>query len=183
MERCLHPRYYAGRLFPCGKCPCCLSVRRDELATRLYVEACASRCAYFVTLTYEDGRLPFADSDLNCFDKAGVQAFIRSVRDFLRTKGLSIRYFLTSEYGDAGNRSHYHMLVYLSDFLSLQQVYILFSEKWRQGIVYVTSIGMGAAKYVAKYCLKDDGSEFFEKGHPNKPFRLFSRRPGLGATP
>lgn len=188
MERCLHPKLYKSpqggtKIFPCGKCPSCLSRKRDELAQRLYIEACTSRCAYFVTLTYDDANLPFADLEVNCFDKDRVRTFVRSIRDFLRPKGISLRFFLTCEYGDLSNRSHYHALLYFSDFLSLQQVYLLCAEKWKEGIVYVSSVGKGCAKYCAKYCLKEDGSEFLPDGHPNKPFRLFSMRPGIGCTP
>lgn len=183
MSRCLHPRVYGGKLFPCGKCPVCLSVRKEELAQRLYIEALTSRCAYFVTLTYDDENLPFADREINCFDKVGIQAYIRKIRDFFRPKGVSLRYFLTCEYGDRTLRSHYHMLLYLSDFLSLQQIYIVLKDTWGRGNVYVSSVGVGCAKYCAKYCLKDDGTDELKRGDPNKPFRLFSRRPGIGATP
>lgn len=183
--RCLHPRYYPaqGKYFPCGKCPSCLSRNRDELAQRLYVEACTSRSAYFVTLTYDDENLPFAEYDLNCFDKDEVRKFIRSMRDFLRPKSINIRFFVTCEYGDLSNRSHYHVLLYFSDFLSLQQVYTLCADHWNFGNVYVSSVGKGCAKYCAKYCLKDDGTELLPKGDPNKPFRLFSLKPGIGCTP
>lgn len=183
MERCLHPRVYGGKIFPCGKCPACLSVRREELAQRLYIESLVSRCSYFVTLTYDDSELPFAEYDFNCFDKVGVQTFIRSLRDTYRDCGIKLRYFLTCEYGDLSNRSHYHLLLYLDSFLSLQQVYEDVKRKWGKGNVYISSIGLGAAKYCAKYCLKDDGTDELPRGDPNKPFRLFSRRPGLGATP
>lgn len=182
-SRCFHPRVFGSKLFPCGKCPACLAVRKEELAQRLYIEALTSRAAYFVTLTYDDENLPFAERDFNCFDKAGIQHFLRSLRDFFRPKGLSLRYFVTCEYGDRTNRSHYHLLLYLSDFLSLQQIYIVLKEKWGKGNVYVSSVGVGCAKYCAKYCLKDDGTDELDRHDPNKPWRLFSRRPGLGCTP
>lgn len=185
MERCLHPRYYpnSGKIFPCGKCPACLSRNRDELTERLYIEACVSKCAYFLTLTYNDENLPFGETEVNIFDKEAVRDYIRSLRDFLRPRGISLRFFVTAEYGDLSNRSHYHAILYFSEFLSLQQVYILCSNKWKFGLVYLSSVGKGCAQYCAKYCLKDDGTDELPKGHPNKPFRLFSLKPGIGCTP
>lgn len=180
---CFHPiPTRNGLLFPCGKCPACLSQRKEELAQRLYIEACSSRCAYFVTLTYEDNELVYCDSDIPTFDKEQVRIFIRSLRDFLRSKKISLRYFLTSEYGDKSLRPHYHAIIYFSEFLSLQQVYELISKKWSFGLVYISSIGRGCLKYVSKYCLKDDGTENLDRKNPYKPFRLFSRRPGIGCT-
>lgn len=184
--RCLHPvATPRGILFPCGKCPACLSERREELAERIFFESRVSASSYFVTLTYDDEHLPFdRQLGINCFDKQEIQTYIRRIRDYLRPRDVSLRYFLTCEFGDASNRSHYHAVVYLSSFLSLQQVWILFNEFWKRGIVYVSSVGAGCCKYVAKYCLKDDGNESysFPSSSPAKPFRLFSRRPGIGCT-
>lgn len=183
MERCLHPRVYGRKVFPCGKCPACLSRNKDEFAQRLYLEAVTSRSAYFVTLTYDEENLPFAENEVNCFDKEGVRVWLRSLKDFLRTKNIQLRHFITAEYGDQGFRSHYHALLFFGDFLSLQQVYILCSDKWKKGLVYVSSVGVGCAKYCAKYCLKDDGTDELPRNHPQKPFRLYSTRPGLGCLP
>lgn len=184
--RCLHPTTTRrGILFPCGKCPACLSQRKEELAERIFFESRVSPCSYFVTLTYDDSHLPSdPDTGQMCFDKLGIQIYLRRVRDFLRPRDIKMRYFLTCEYGDLSFRSHYHAVVFLSSFLSLQQAWTLFSDLWEKGIVYLSSVGAGCCRYVAKYALKDDPQESFDlpAGDPRKPFRLFSRRPGIGAT-
>lgn len=156
------------------------------LAERIFFESRVSKCSYFLTLTYDEENLPtYGESHLPCFDKREVQAYLRALRDRVRRERISIRYFLTCEYGDIGFRSHYHAILYFSEFLSLQQVWILCNEVWERGIVYLSSVGAGCCRYVSKYCLKDDPTRSFElpSSDPRKPFRLFSRRPGIGATP
>lgn len=184
--RCLHPvTTRRGLLFPCGKCPACLNQDKEELAERIFFESRVSPCSYFLTLTYNEENLPFDPvSGLHCFDKEGVEAYIRRVRDFLRPRGISLRIFLSCEYGDISQRPHYHAIAYLSSFLSLQQAWTMFNDLWRKGIVYLSSVGAGCCRYVAKYCLKDDegSTEYLPKGDPRKPFRSFPRRPGVGAT-
>lgn len=183
MEACLHPRYRNGKAFPCGQCPSCLTRDREELAQRLIVENAVSKIAYFITLTYSDEYLPICkDTGVNCFDKDQVRKFIRSLRDYYRDDGINFRYFVTSEYGDTTNRSHYHGIFYYNSFQSRQQVYEDIKKKWPYGQISVDSVSMASARYVAKYCLKDDGTQDLPKGHPNKPFRLFSTKPALGCS-
>lgn len=185
--RCLHPvPTKRGILFPCGKCPECLAQRKEELAQRIFMEARVSASSYFLTLTYDDDHLPIDPiTGEACFNKSEIQAYIRAIRDRIRPRGVSLRYFLTCEAGDISGRPHYHAVLYFSQFLSLQQVWILCSTLWEnRGFVYLSSVGAGCCKYVAKYCLKDDPSRSFElpSDDPRKPFRLFSRRPGVGST-
>lgn len=185
--RCLHPvPTRRGILFPCGKCPACLAQRKEELAQRIFMEARVSASSYFLTLTYDDKHLPFdPETGELSFDKQEVQTYIRSLRDRLRLRDISLRYFFTCEYGDLSERPHYHAVLYFSQFLSLQQVWILCNALWKnRGYVYLSSVGAGCCRYVAKYCLKDDPSGSFElpRDDPRRPFRLFSRRPGIGST-
>ena len=182
--RCLHPvTTKRGILFPCGKCPACLNQRKEELAERIFFESRVSPSSYFLTLTYDEEHLPTYNGTPS-FDKEQIQTYLRALRDRLRRQHIFLRYFLTCEYGDIGLRSHYHAILYFSEFLSLQQVWILCNEVWQKGIVYLSSVGAGCCRYVSKYCLKDDESRSFElpSGDPRKPFRLFSRRPGIGAS-
>lgn len=179
---CLHPRCYAGKVFPCGKCPACLSRDREELAQRLIIEAHVSKCSYFITLTYDDEHLPIYQG-VNCFDKEQVRSFIRALRDSYRDDGVHFRYFVTSEYGDNTQRSHYHAIFFYDSFESRQQVYEDIKKRWTFGNISVDSVTIASARYVAKYCLKEDDSSEFPKGHPCRPFRLFSCRPAIGCSP
>lgn len=179
---CLHPRYYAGKVFPCGKCPACLSRDREELAQRLIIEAHCSKSSYFITLTYDDEHLPMYNG-VNCFDKEQVRTFIRALRDSYRDDGVHFRYFVTSEYGDNTNRSHYHAIFFYDSFESRQQVYEDIKKRWIFGNISVDSVTVASARYVAKYCLKEDDSSDFPKGHPCRSFRLFSCRPAIGCSP
>lgn len=184
MDKCFHPRYYRGKIFPCQKCPACLSVKREELAQRIMIEQAVSKCSYFITLTYDDEHLPICkETGVNCFDKEQVRKFIRALRDYYRDDGVSFRYFVTSEYGDTTNRSHYHAIFFYNSFQSRQQVYIDIKSRWIFGNISVDSVTVASARYVAKYCLKDDGTEDLPNNHPNKPFRLFSQKPAIGCSP
>lgn len=185
--RCLHPvPTRRGILFPCGKCPACLAQRKEELAQRIFMESRVSASSYFLTLTYDDKHLPFdPETGESCFNKSEISSYIRSLRDFLRPRDIYLRYFLTCEKGDLSSRPHYHAILYFSKFLSLQQAWILCNSKWsNKGFVYLSSVGSGCCKYVAKYCLKDDPGRSFElpRDDPGRPFRLFSRKPGIGCT-
>ena len=155
----------------------------------MYLESRVSRSSWFLTLTYSDECMPTFEG-APCFDRKEVDRYIRALRDDLKVDGIHLRYFFTCEEGDLSSRIHYHALLFLDGFLSLQQVYMLCKKHWHdQGWISVSSTGVGCCKYVAKYCLKDspsyqeprkllDGSR-----NPFFPFRLFSNRPGLGCSP
>lgn len=49
-------------IVPCGKCPECLRHKANELAVRIVREVDTSKDFYFVTLTYDNGKLPVAMS-------------------------------------------------------------------------------------------------------------------------
>lgn len=185
---CLHPVARGAFLYPCGKCPECRQQYQEEMAQRLYLESRVSKSSWFLTLTYSDENMPLSDGQ-PCFDRDRIDQYLRALRDDLKRDKIHLRYFFTCEEGDLTNRIHYHALLYLDDFLSLQQVYVMCKKHWHGlGWISVSSTGIGCCKYVAKYCLKDlptfreprkfdDGSR-----NPHFPFRLFSNRPGLGCT-
>lgn len=131
--------------------------------------------SFFVTFTYEDNELVFAD-DEPCLYKRHVQLYFKSLRKFLSPG--RIKYYCVGEYGEQwrpitpSGRPHYHALIFyrgdMDWFLIRQKI----KEFWPHGIAKVLPV-LGAQGYVTKYILKFDRRE-----HIVKPFSLISH--GLG---
>uniref|UniRef100_A0AAU8AWV0 Replication initiator protein n=1 Tax=Dulem virus 86 TaxID=3145797 RepID=A0AAU8AWV0_9VIRU len=157
---------------PCGKCPACLSNKRREWLSRLIFESECHTTSLFVTLTYNDDNLPYDKAGNPCFDKRQVQNFLKRLRK--RLKGIELRYFLVSEYGDQGKRPHYHAI-----FFGLPYAYDLvlaIQSEWKYGYVKIDLANPQRMNYCCKYVLfKSDIPEGREK-----PFMLCSKRPCIG---
>ena len=186
---CLHPVYVYGTPFPCGKCPVCRMKYRKQMAIRFYMEKCIDKpkYGYFLTLTYDEANVPQIDGRF-CFCKDHVVTFLDSLRHKLRERDLSLRYFLTCEYGEEGYRSHYHLICLLygsGSFRSKHEFNQEFCQKlWHYGYTYDGNLTPYSILYCTSYALKDD--EYLERDWSDfpegRPFRLFSMRPGLGLS-
>lgn len=180
MSTCLHPIKVHGVFFPCGKCPNCTQNKRNALTARFMLEsAFCGGPTYFVTLTYDPEHIPRYNG-INCFDKTEIQKFIKRIRNELPP----FKFFCTSEYGDRSSRSHYHLLLWLQRDEKLPIVQSILESKWKRGFVRVSLANDSRLSYVCKYTLKNDAYLFKDlpNGHPLKPFRLFSSRPGIGSS-
>ena len=103
----LNPSEYPdGLLVPCGKCLACRISKRREWSVRMLHELSSYDDAVFLTLTYMDQYLPPNGS----LDKAELQKFFKRLRKRLGDR--KIRYFACGEYGDEGQRPHYHAIVF-----------------------------------------------------------------------
>lgn len=193
---CLHPTIIGTQLVPCGSCPVCRMKYRKQLATRIYMEMSLNKPVdnYFITLTYDDEHIPNV-AGRQCFNKVHLLRFLDSLRHKLRSRGLSLRYFATCEYGEEGYRPHYHLLLLLygegKPFIRSPRAGIFEFNRdyvetlWPYGFSFDGRISIRSVMYCTCYALKDDEAitrdwTGFEDG---KPFRLFSLRPGLGLTP
>lgn len=128
-----------------------------------------SDVSFFVTLTYDNDNLIFAD-DEPCLYKRHLQLHFKKLRKRLESK--SIKYFAVGEYGDHGNRPHYHYLIFYRGKSNRFYLLNAIKECWDFGFSQVLPIH-GAQGYVTKYVLKFDKRE-----HLVKPFTLISH--GLG---
>lgn len=160
---------------PCGKCLECLEDKKQQWCFRLDQEKRFSDCSFFVTLTYEDEYLPFVlpgeiyvDEPTLC--KRDVQLFFKRLRKSLN--GDKIKYYCVGEYGDKGNRPHYHALIFYRGKSTWFDISMKIYNCWDLGICQVLPV-LGAQGYVTKYILKFDKRE-----HPLKPFSMISH--GLG---
>lgn len=154
---------------PCGKCYECLRDKQQEWCFRLDQEKRYSDCSFFVTFTYQDEELIWADTE-PCLYKRHMQLFFKLLRKYIAPG--KIKYYCVGEYGDIGNRPHYHALIFYRGKLDWFTISRKIQDCWQRGICQVLPV-QGAQGYVTKYILKFDSRE-----HLVKPFSLISH--GLG---
>lgn len=148
---------------PCGECHGCRLENSKTWALRCRHEASCWDHNIFVTLTYDDAKLPFRGS----LDRRHVQLFLKSLR--AKYVGVQrapdserqpIRYFGCGEYGTRTRRPHYHLLLF-NFFAPDQKPYgkdTYSSESlqklWGNGSVLIGSVTAASAAYVAGYATK-----------------------------
>jgi len=154
---------------PCGKCPFCTSTLRSDWALRLHYEGLAHDVKKFVTLTYADAHLRWANNSSQLC-KRDVQLWLKRVR---RT-GAKVRYFAVGEYGSKTYRPHYHVLLFgnVSDDV--------IRDAWPLGHVHIGKVTDASVMYCLGYIVNGKGWKMRHKRVA--PFSLMSRRPGLGAN-
>ena len=143
---------------PCGQCIGCRLERSREWAVRCVHEASLHTDNCFLTLTYNDDKLP-SDGSLN---KEHFPAFMKRLR--ARLEGLKIRYFHCGEYGEENHRPHYHAClfgfafpdrVHYSTERGVRLYYSpMLEETWGHGFCSVGELTFESAAYVARYVLK-----------------------------
>ena len=101
-------------IVPCGKCPKCLKRKQNAWAFRLQCQTRVSISSAFITLTYEDEKLPLSYNGLPNLDKTHVQKFLKRLRKASpkSSNELSIKYYACGEYGTRTHRPHYHMIAF-----------------------------------------------------------------------
>ena len=157
---------------PCGKCSQCRKAKVKEWQYRLQDVCDKSASSFFVTLTYDDEHLPRTDLGNPTFCKADVQKFLHNVRKAFEvrkmvdgitryTKCNTVKYFLISEYGPNGSmRSHYHLLMFFSIYISIDDVDKCLSHSWNLGYYSVSHVLSQRVTYVANYFLQPPYRDF-----------------------
>lgn len=155
----------------------------------------------FITLTYDNETVP-QDYSVKLRD---WQLFMKRLRKHVGTN--SIRFFACGEYGDKGNRPHYHALLFGYDFADKtlyrtnkngDRLYRseLLNEIWGKGTLNeIGNVSYKSARYCAAYIVKkqlnlNQNPEHYVRlspvdGHVYEvapEFAVMSRRPGLGTT-
>lgn len=142
----------------------------------------------FVTLTYDDEHLPIGGSLAPEVFQGWLKRFRKSVEP------RRIRFYGVGEYGEVSGRPHYHVALFgypgcrygMSRYSRERQeccpVCDQVRDTWGRGNVYVGSLTVKSAQYVAGYVLKkmtrfDDPR--LNGRHPE--FARMSLRPGIGA--
>lgn len=180
----------------CGGCITCRKQASRNWAIRATHEAQMHERTSFLTLTYDDEHLP-ADGSLQVKD---WQLFAKRLR---KQKG-RFRFLHCGEYGDEGQRPHYHALIYGHDFLKDRRYHSTRGDNktwlsdeldsiWQNGYAMIGSVSYASASYVAKYIVKKATENInpirYARINPDgelyqvKPeYATMSRRPGLGAS-
>ncbi len=180
---------------PCGQCIGCRLEKSRQWAMRCVHEASLYEENCFITLTYDDERLPASGS----LDKSAFTKFMKRLRR--RFDSQRIRFYHAGEYGDRFGRPHYHALLFGFDFPDkypwsvrsdhpVWRSHIL-ESLWPFGQSEIGSVTFESAAYVARYVVKkvtgekadDYYSVVTELGEvvPIQPeYSTMSRRPGIG---
>lgn len=150
----------------------------------------------FVTLTYSDQYLPINDKGYETLKKTDLQAFINLLRQYA-----PFRYFAIGEYGDKGQRPHYHIIIFnffpvvdpkenhiiyhkdwskitSQSLMSNVDIEAVIYKAWKKGKVQVENVTAGAIGYVANYTV--DPSVREHEDIQAKIFAIMSKRPPIG---
>lgn len=166
---------------PCGKCVECGKQTSQEWALRCRMEASLYEYNCFVTLTYAKTSGELCRRDF--------QLFMKSLRKDLAKKGIRVRFFGCGEYGERKGRPHFHVcffgwqpddLVFYKYDKIRQPLYKskYLSDMWSLGFITVSPFQPFHALYSSLYMQKLLKCDFSDKD--KKPFRMMSRRPGIG---
>lgn len=169
-------------VFPCGKCPICLSNDSKDWTLRLQMEQQNSINSKFITLTYNEHNIVLHGTT-RILVKRDLQLFIKRLRQRIADKFPDfpkLRFFAVGEYGPTTARPHYHAILFnLPDNFNLHR---LIEDCWNKGFITVSDITPGRISYVSSYSLF--GFLFNSMADPEipRPFRVMSRRPGIGSS-
>jgi len=188
----------------CGKCYPCLSNKRNGWTFRMLQETKYSESSMFLTLTYEEEYLQHYGDNIPTIVKTDLQKFNKRLRTRIMDEtGLAIewfkvnkdtgelspryRYWGVGEYGDQGNRPHYHLIAWNIpdvwtkwDPIHHQYYSEQLEELWGKGFIHLGTVTQQSIHYVAKYTLKDIFSGPYEGTKAENPFAIMSRNPGIG---
>ena len=162
---------------PCGKCIGCVKSRARDWAIRCCLELQYHNVACWATLTYADEYVP------PTLRKDHLSGFMRKLR---KLSGQKVRFFASGEYGETFGRPHYHPILYgIKDESLIRQA-------WPYGFAVMHDLRMEGIAYVAGYVQKkfvfDEEKEEridYTTGESyvyQPPFRLMSRKPGIGGN-
>lgn len=139
-------RYYDLEV-ACGKCPACKRRKARELAFRVSVQSQKYANNFFVTLTYENSKLPLTKNRYANLSIEHYTNFLKLLR--YHDKNTNLKYFACGEYGSKTFRPHYHLI--LLNLNSTQSI----EKAWPFGHVYIGSVTPQSISYCTKYMCKD----------------------------
>jgi hypothetical protein len=160
--------------FPCGKCPACIRRRVSGWAFRINKQSEQSNSAHFVTLTYNDEHIKKTKNGFETLVKKDVQDFFKRLRKLTKQK---ISYYAVGEYGDTGERPHYHIILFNANPKIVENAWKL--NDTSLGNVHFGDVGDASVGYTLKYISKDKKIPQFNGDDRQKEFALMSK--GLGA--
>nr|DAW09799.1 MAG TPA: Replication associated protein [Microviridae sp.] len=181
---------------PCGRCVGCRLERARQWSIRIMHEAQVHQDSSFVTLTYDEDKVP-KDGSLKYRD---FQTFIKRLR---RSTNTRIRYYMCGEYGDQLGRPHFHAAIFGEGFRENRTLWkktdtgnLYRAEKleklWPHGYSTVGELTIESAGYIARYVMKKINGrqawEHYKKTDPetgeiiwlHQEYAHMSLKPGIG---
>lgn len=173
---------------PCGQCTGCRLERSRQWAIRCVHEASLHQDNCFITLTYDDDKLPEGGT----LRKAHFQRFMKRLRKAITPQ--KVRFYHCGEYGANFGRPHYHACLFGFDF---KDKYLwttrnnlpayrseTLEKLWPSGISEIGDVTFESAAYVARYIMKKitgPGAQTHYAGRTPE-YTTMSRRPGIGSN-
>lgn len=172
---------------PCGGCIQCRIRKARDWTIRCTLELHEHQAAAWATLTYADEHLVRPpQEEQGTLYKPHLSGYLKRLRE--RVRPSTVRFFGVGEYGDQTLRPHYHVILY-----GVPPHERAIAKAWPFGHVRVDPVTPSNIAYTAGYAQKKiragrgparsyvdpDTGEYFEW---QEPFRLCSRRPGIGGA-
>lgn len=157
---------------PCGLCINCLKRRSSEWRIRLineiqYMKLSDRKNVRVLTLTVSPEYYSRVSSDPSKYIRRFLERYRRKYK-------VSVKHWITNEYGDEHDRLHFHGIFFDLKTIDIDEL----SALWKYGFVWIQTAPLGRIVYITKYitkCVKS-GQLFIDKEH--KPFTWCS--PGIG---
>lgn len=155
---------------PCGQCLACRISKSNEWTSRILLEQRTHSASSFLTLTYEDEKLPLNDDGQPILVKKDLVDFLKRLRYY--KEGTQIRHFSVGEYGDKSDRPHFHAAIFGLHEWEKTPV----EKSWQNGFSYLATLNAHTARYISGYILKNHTKETEEELYGKPPeFSLMSR--------
>lgn len=193
---CSDPVSMGSHLFPCGRCEPCRINRKRLWTNRILLETGEHGSNAFLTLTYEDSRLPLTTNGLPTLAPEDLRNWLKRIRKAVAP--VRLRYYAVGEYGDLSMRPHYHLALFgfepCSNGNTLRsrgrpiaslccQYCRLVQSTWALGDVDIGRLEEGSAKYLVGYVLKKMTRFDDIRLDGRMPeFARMSLRPGIGQS-
>lgn len=173
---------------PCGKCLGCKAKKTNEWALRCTHEAQFHKENSFITLTYDEEKLPDGYKLEDGLEHRHFQLFMKRLRK--RFSDRKIKFFMCGEYGGLNGRPHFHAILFGVSFSDkeyfsrtgkvINYVSQTLSELWPYGFHTIGNVHYGTARYTAKYANKQLGENGGDYGDRRPEYRKMSQ--GIGAA-
>lgn len=152
---------------PCGQCRFCRLERSRQWAIRCVHESKLHNENSFITLTYDDKKLP-KNGSLQVKDFQDFMKRLRRNEEYSAEKEKKIprkiRFFHCGEYGELHSRPHYHACLFGYDFTDKYHWETIRGQKysrsailedlWTYGNSRIGNLTFESAAYVARYITK-----------------------------
>lgn len=186
---------------PCGRCPQCKARDISSWSFRLMQHMKNVESAYFVTLTYDNDRVPVTQNGYMGLLKKDLQNFFKRLRkshdeywDLLVRSGRTVRgykpkplkYFAVGEYGGRSYRPHYHIILFNARLELITPAWSKVDRSTGEiipfGFVHLgddRGVNEASVGYTCKYIAKPKRIPLHRNDDRVPEFRLMSK--GLGA--